>query len=66
MTDVKAVREKEISDVPPVELRAATIVISDVSDLHTTNSAQNVLRWRAYLPDACVERMIKMGWDNST
>jgi hypothetical protein len=29
-------------------------------------AANNVSRWREYLPEACVKAMIEMGWDVTT
>jgi hypothetical protein len=29
-------------------------------------SEENILRWMAYLPQDCVETMIRMGWDVTT
>jgi hypothetical protein len=29
-------------------------------------SEENILRWMAYLPQDCIETMIRMGWDVTT
>jgi hypothetical protein len=29
-------------------------------------SEENILRWMAYLPQDCIEAMIRMGWDVTT
>ena len=29
-------------------------------------SVRNIATWRSYLPTACVQAMIRMGWDRST
>jgi hypothetical protein len=29
-------------------------------------SAENISRWKSYLPTACVRTMIRMGWDYTT
>jgi hypothetical protein len=31
-----------------------------------SRSARNIADWRAYLPEDCIDTMIKMGWDYST
>jgi hypothetical protein len=31
----------------------------------TTRAAANILAWRSYLPQDCVDTMIKMGWDST-
>jgi len=31
-----------------------------------TRSDANVLRWMEYLPQDCIETMIRMGWDLTT
>jgi len=37
-----------------------------VSDADSARSAENIEVWRSYLPQDCVETMIKMGWDRGT
>jgi hypothetical protein len=32
----------------------------------TARSAENIARWRCYLPEDCIETMIRMGWDRTT
>jgi len=29
-------------------------------------SAENIMRWRSYLPEDCVTTMVRMGWDQTT
>jgi hypothetical protein len=33
--------------------------------VRSLRSQENVLRWRTYLPEDCVNTMIKMGWDRT-
>jgi hypothetical protein len=35
-------------------------------DAGLVRSEANILRWMAYLPQDCVETMIRMGWDLTT
>jgi len=35
-------------------------------DADLVRSEANILRWMAYLPQDCVETMIRMGWDVTT
>jgi hypothetical protein len=32
----------------------------------TARSEENIREWMSYLPQDCVEAMIRMGWDEST
>ena len=36
------------------------------ADVGFRRSAKNIAVWASYLPSACVEAMIKMGWDITT
>ena len=36
------------------------------SDSELVRSEENILRWMAYLPQDCIETMIRMGWDLTT
>ncbi len=36
-----------------------------ISEADAARSAENIRLWRSYLPEDCVETMIKMGWDLS-
>jgi hypothetical protein len=36
------------------------------NDFNVQHSEANILAWMAYLPQDCVETMIKLGWDRST
>jgi len=29
-------------------------------------SAENIAGWRSYLPQGCIDTMIRMGWDRTT
>ena len=35
-------------------------------DSNIAHSEDNILRWMKYLPQDCIETMIRMGWDVST
>jgi hypothetical protein len=37
-----------------------------VSNADVVRSEENILRWMAYLPQDCIETMIRMGWDVTT
>lgn len=37
-----------------------------VSDAVTARSEENISQWKSYLPGACIQTMIKMGWDKTT
>jgi hypothetical protein len=37
-----------------------------VGNADMVRSEENILRWMAYLPQDCVETMIRMGWDVTT
>ncbi len=34
--------------------------------VNSMRSLGNIRRWRSYLPEDCVDTMIKMGWDQTT
>jgi hypothetical protein len=34
--------------------------------VNSMRSVGNIRLWRTYLPEACVNMMIKMGWDRTT
>jgi hypothetical protein len=36
------------------------------SDFDVAQSEKNILTWMTYLPQDCIEMMIRMGWDCST
>lgn len=36
------------------------------SDFNVARSEENVLQWMSYLPQDCIESMIRMGWDFTT
>ena len=36
------------------------------SDFDVAHSEKNIFIWMTYLPQDCIERMIRMGWDCST
>ena len=36
------------------------------SNADVARSEANILRWMAYLPQDCIEAMIRMGWDVTT
>jgi hypothetical protein len=36
------------------------------SDFDVAHSEKNILTWMTYLPQDCIEMMIRMGWDCST
>jgi hypothetical protein len=36
------------------------------SDFDVAHSEKNILMWMTYLPQDCIEMMIRMGWDCST
>ena len=38
----------------------------DDSNALTARSEKNVREWMSYLPQDCIESMIRMGWDLST
>jgi hypothetical protein len=38
----------------------------EVSNADVVHSEENILRWMAYLPQDCIEAMIRMGWDVTT
>jgi hypothetical protein len=38
----------------------------DAVSAEELRSEKNILRWQAYLPQDCIERMIEMGWDITT
>jgi hypothetical protein len=37
-----------------------------VGNAELARSEENILRWMAYLPQDCIETMIRMGWDVTT
>jgi hypothetical protein len=37
-----------------------------VGNAELVRSEENILRWMAYLPQDCIEAMIRMGWDVTT
>jgi hypothetical protein len=37
-----------------------------VGNDEVVRSEENILRWMAYLPQECIEAMIRMGWDLTT
>jgi hypothetical protein len=37
-----------------------------VSNADIVRSEENILRWMTYLPQDCIETMIRMGWDVTT
>jgi hypothetical protein len=37
-----------------------------VSDAVAARSKENVSQWISYLPRACINAMVKMGWDKTT
>jgi hypothetical protein len=49
----------EISD-------AATPIQAAISDADIARSEENILQWMQYLPNDCIQCMIRMGWDVST
>jgi hypothetical protein len=36
------------------------------NDSDGARSANNILQWRTYLPEDCIQTMIHMGWDVTT
>ena len=36
------------------------------NDFDVAHSERNILAWMKYLPQDCIETMIRMGWDCST
>jgi hypothetical protein len=47
-------------------LSATEIAEWAIIGVRSLRSQENVLRWRTYLPEDCVNTMIKMGWDRTT
>lgn len=52
--------------------RVSHLDSSDTLDRHTrraeaseARSAANISAWQSYLPQDCIDAMIKMGWDHS-
>jgi hypothetical protein len=45
---------------------AAGAARAQARDADLVRSEANILRWMAYLPQDCVETMIRMGWDVTT
>jgi hypothetical protein len=45
---------------------AATRAGVGVSKADVVRSEENILRWMTYLPQDCIETMIRMGWDVTT
>jgi hypothetical protein len=39
---------------------------AEVSNTDVVRSEENILQWMAYLPQDCIETMIRMGWDVTT
>ena len=39
---------------------------SPSKDFDAVHSEQNILQWKEYLPQDCIETMIRLGWDCST
>ncbi len=37
-----------------------------VHEPYAVRSARNIAAWRSYLSAACIDAMIKMGWDRTT
>jgi hypothetical protein len=37
-----------------------------VGNAELVRSEENIVRWMAYLPQDCIETMIRMGWDVTT
>jgi hypothetical protein len=40
-------------------------VVEQTITVATARSTENILLWQTYLPDNCVDTMIKMGWDQT-
>lgn len=53
--------------VVPTDTRSLPEQIAKIfAEPKPTRSALNVLAWKSYLPDDCIESMIYLGWDRST
>ena len=53
-------------EIPKECLNRVLPVIQCESDADIARSEENILRWMAYLPQDCIETMIRMGWDVTT
>jgi hypothetical protein len=43
----------------------ATEIANRTKIIDSIRSAENVRQWKLYLPEDCVNTMIKMGWDRT-
>jgi hypothetical protein len=61
---------KELWEAATAKTRAKPTVNATaggrVCNADLIRSEENILRWMAYLPQDCVETMIRMGWDVTT
>jgi hypothetical protein len=57
---------EEIVGIRPREPAAAEPDRVILENPDTSRSTRNILQWMSYLPKACVNTMINMGWDRST
>jgi hypothetical protein len=55
--------QEPLEDAP--ELTAAAPAEVQAPDADAERSAENILLWRSYLPQDCVDTMIAMGWDRT-
>jgi hypothetical protein len=53
-----AVPEESADDASPIDVPP--------NDSDSARSANNILQWRTYLPEDCIQTMIHMGWDVTT
>ncbi len=62
----RRLRRKIPPPAPPVEISAAPPEAAATSEFDLARSEENILAWMEYLPQDCIETMIRMGWDLST
>ena len=57
-----------LSVVPLLSHRKSMTATSlmDFVDFDVVRSEANILRWMEYLPQDCIDTMIRLGWDVST
>jgi hypothetical protein len=51
---------------PASRLAGRLDLSSGNTDIDIAHSEENVLNWMEYLPQDCIETMIRMGWDCTT
>lgn len=58
--------KQRVSTELQAELGAAEPVEVQIGGADAARSEENILEWKAYLPEDCVTTMIQMGWDVTT